>query len=351
MTSVYKVNVGLVIASLHGPQHCVLVHLYFQETSVTLVSITLGIQITCYNHFSTESVSMSYTGNGYAHYTLTEEGTRQRRQTEEGGETRSTYNDIISFSLRTTYTDGLLFAMYDKTESEYLYITVSLPKHEQMVCMHDLNALYPSFLQLELGEVVLYLNLGESTETSISIPGPHPLNDSLRHSVVVERSGHYLNLTVDSISLQHTLPLDTPLTLDIHTSEIYTGGSPYIPITSWFIGCLQDVRINRLSLPTVDENEIASVTYEGVGDNDAGITEGCSLSPCYRNPCGSEGICVESSNDSYQCLCSSGQIVTTTCPQSQEEVEFIPYVIAAAILAVLVTVSIFITIGKSGNTL
>ena len=172
---------------------------------------------------------------------------------------------------------------------------------------------------------------------------------------MVERSGHNLNLTLDSISLQHTLPQDTPLTLDIHTSEIYTGGSTYTNITSWFTGCLQDVRINRLSLPTVDENEIASVVYEGVGDNDAGITEGCSLSPCFDNPCGSEGTCVEISNSSYQCLCFSGEIVTTTCPRSQEEIEFIPYVITAAILVVLVTVLIFSTVGKYiyiyGNTL
>ena len=113
---------GLVNAFLHGPQSYVLAHLYLQEISVTLVSRLLNHMLAIIIIIlHTESGSMSYTGNGYAQYTLTEEGIRHRRQI---GETRSTYNDIISFSLRTTYTDGLLFAMYDKTESEYLYITV-----------------------------------------------------------------------------------------------------------------------------------------------------------------------------------------------------------------------------------
>ena len=66
---------------------------------------------------------MSYTGSGYAHYTLTEEGARQRRQT--GGELRSTYEDSVSLNLHTTYDNGHLFSMYDKAASEYLYIAVS----------------------------------------------------------------------------------------------------------------------------------------------------------------------------------------------------------------------------------
>ena len=64
---------------------------------------------------STESSSLSFTGSGYAHYTLTE--------TER--DVRSTYSDRVSLSLRTTGSEGLLFSMYDKTASEYLYIAVS----------------------------------------------------------------------------------------------------------------------------------------------------------------------------------------------------------------------------------
>ena len=201
-------------------------------------------------------------------------------------------------------------------------------------------------LQLELGEAVLHLNLGESIETTLSLPAPASLNDSLRHTVVVERRGHQLNLSVDSLSTQHTLPPGTPLTLETHTSEIYTGGSPHTPTTSWFTGCLQDIRIDKLSLPTAGENEVASVVYEEVGDGDAGVTEGCSFSPCYQNPCGSGGMCEETANNSYQCLCSNGDTVVTTCPQSQEEVNFIPYVIATAILTALVIVSVTIAISK-----
>ena len=66
---------------------------------------------------------MSYSGSGYAQYTLTEEGVRESRET--GGVLRSTYEDRISLTLRTTHTDGFLFGMYDESEAEYLYIVVS----------------------------------------------------------------------------------------------------------------------------------------------------------------------------------------------------------------------------------
>ena len=75
------------------------------------------------NHtHSAVSPSLTYTGSGYAHYSLTEEGARQRRQA--GGVLRSTYQDVVSLSLRTTHTDGSLFHMQDSSGSEYLYIQV-----------------------------------------------------------------------------------------------------------------------------------------------------------------------------------------------------------------------------------
>ena len=75
------------------------------------------------NHtHSAVSLSLTYTGSGYAHYSLTEEGARQRRQA--GGVLRSTYRDVVSLSLRTTHTDGSLFHMQDSSGSEYLYIQV-----------------------------------------------------------------------------------------------------------------------------------------------------------------------------------------------------------------------------------
>ena len=70
----------------------------------------------------TEPPSLSYTGSGYAHYTLTEEGSRQSRQVEEG--LRSTYEDTVSLSLRTTHSDGVLFSMHDKAGSDFLIIEV-----------------------------------------------------------------------------------------------------------------------------------------------------------------------------------------------------------------------------------
>ena len=76
---------------------------------------------TNHTHYAV-SPSLTYTGSGYTHYSLTEEGARQRRQA--GGVLRSTYQDVVSLSLHTTHTDGSLFHMQDSSGSEYLYIQV-----------------------------------------------------------------------------------------------------------------------------------------------------------------------------------------------------------------------------------
>ena len=198
--------------------------------------------------------------------------------------------------------------------------------------------------QLESGQVVLHLNLGDGQETVLVGPGPQ-LNDSQRHSVTVARRGQHLNLSVDSTALQHSLPLGTSLTLETDSSEIYTGGSPYT--TSWFVGCLQDVRLDHFTLPTLDSNDFASVVYEGLqADSHSGITEGCTLSPCYLNPCGSGGVCEEMDNSSYQCLCSSGERTTTVCPRAREEFQYMVHVIGAGVLAVLLVVFSVTVVGE-----
>ena len=128
----------------------------------------------------------------------------------------------------------------------------------------------------------------------------HLINDSQRHSVTVARTGLDLTLTVDSHTLQLSLAYGTPLTLEIDSSEIYTGGSPYA--TTSFEGCLQDVRIDQFDLPTSGSNSFASVEFEGSEDGLTSITAGCNLSPCFPSPCGS-GVCEEMNNSSFQCVC------------------------------------------------
>ena len=70
--------------------------------------------------------SLSFFGSGYARYALTEEGLRLRRQT--GGQLRSSYEDTVSLSLRTTLPYGFLFGMYSEDGAEYLYIVVRFEK-------------------------------------------------------------------------------------------------------------------------------------------------------------------------------------------------------------------------------
>ena len=203
-------------------------------------------------------------------------------------------------------------------------------------------------LQLESGQVVVHLSLSEETvETKLTLPTPL-LSDSESHSLVFHRRGGHLDLSVDSNTTSLSLPPGTPLTLETLSSEIYTGGSPFVPASSWFTGCLQDVRINRVTLPTSSAgNEFASVLYEGSGEGGHGVTKGCSLSPCYLDPCGGGGVCEETSNGSYQCLCSGRETVSgRPCPHEQEMVQFLPYVIAGGSVFVMVVVA---TVGLCGK--
>ena len=193
--------------------------------------------------------------------------------------------------------------------------------------------------QLESGQVELHLNLGSGQET-VLVASEHLINDSQRHSVTVARTGLDLTLTVDSHTLQHSLAYGTPLTLEIDSSEIYTGGSPYA--TTSFVGCLQDVRIDQFDLPTSGSNSFASVAFEGSEDGLTSITAGCNLSPCFPSPCGS-GVCEEMNNSSFQCVCSNGVRMASICPQPQDKFQYTPYIIGGAVLGVLL-VFFFITV-------
>ena len=208
-------------------------------------------------------------------------------------------------------------------------------------------------LQLESGQIVLHIRLDRDVdETVLAVPS-QDLSDSLAHTVALHRSGAHLNLSLDSnITLHHSLPLASPLTLETLTSEIYTGGSPFIPASSWFTGCLQDVRIGHVTLPTTSAgNNFASVVYEG--GEEPGVTEGCSFSPCYFNPCGSAGVCEETSSDSYECICSDGgQRVAGPCPQPEgQAVNLLPYIISAVIVALLVATVCVSLIGECQATI
>ena len=189
--------------------------------------------------------------------------------------------------------------------------------------------------------MVLHLNLGDGQETVHVGPGPQ-LHDSQRHSVTVVHRGRELNISVDSTTFPHSLPLGTSLTLETLPSEIYTGGSPYT--ASRFVGCLQDVRLDHFTLPTLDSNDFASVVYEASQqESDSGITQGCTLSPCYMNPCGSGGVCEELDTSNYQCVCSGGKRTSTECPRAQK---YIAYIIGAGVLAVLVVVFAVSAVGE-----
>ena len=200
----------------------------------------------------------------------------------------------------------------------------------------SVNLSIPFLTQLESGEVGLHLDLGSGQE-SVFASGHH-LNDSQRHNVSVTRSGLDVTLTVDSYTTQYTLS-SSELTLEIDSAEIYTGGSPYT--SSGFTGCLQDVRLNQFSLPTSGSNRFASVTIEG----GTGVIEGCSLGPCFPHPCGS-GLCEETSDTSYECVCPDGSRRLSECPDTVQQSDNLAYIVGGSVLGFLLVLSLVTISGE-----
>ena len=156
--------------------------------------------------------------------------------------------------------------------------------------------------QLESGEVVYHINIS-SVEETVRASGI-PVGDVRWHMVDVLRSGLAVSLTIDSNStFQHTLA-GNALILNIDASQIYAGGTPVNDdISNGYTGCLQDIRLDQFVLPTSGSNDFASVTFGG----SSGIIQGCTVGPCFTNPCGS-GNCTELGGTSFACNCSDGTV-------------------------------------------
>lgn len=176
------------------------------------------------------------------------------------------------------------------------------------------------------------INIGSSMETFSQ--SSLPLSDAEWHYISISRTGLSLVITVDGDTAQHTLSgLQT--TLEYNNNDIYVAGRPAADgsggISEGYQGCIQDVRLQQLVLPTAGSNGVASVTYVGGGPED-----GCSLGPCFPNPCNT-GNCSETTGNGYQCLCPNGQVQSTPCSQ---EISLTTIIVIAACLAVLVAILI-----------
>ena len=191
--------------------------------------------------------------------------------------------------------------------------------------------------QLSSGHVIYSVNVGESTE-SLTIATDY--KHSTWHSISIQRTGHNVLLSYDSIILSHTLS-GSQLTLEYLSSDVFAAGRPDAErsVTDGFNGCLQDIRLNQRPLPTSGTNDIASVLF--VGDEPE---SGCTVGPCYPNPCGT-GNCTEIASNRYQCICPNGDTQTSACESDRGSFSFEVFVIAIAMTIFIIVLAIVACIG------
>ena len=205
---------------------------------------------------------------------------------------------------------------------------------------------------MEGGNLVYHINLG-SGEESISIT-TQQVNDAEWHTFTIERTALSLSLFLDgNFNLTHTLS-STNLTLDIDPSLIYAGGFPSstsesddMVISNPYTGCLEDIRIDGNTLPTVGSNEFASVLFLG----SAPISYNCALRACSPNPCGEGANCTELGSSGYRCMCSNGHMtVSEPCPAPVPPPTFRLLIIAAPIVGGVILCVIITLLGELMNT-
>ena len=209
-------------------------------------------------------------------------------------------------------------------------------------CMYLNNCVSP--LQLEGGNLVYRINLGDREE-SVAMTTSQ-VNDALWHVFTADRIALSLSLSLDSTSLNHTLS-SANLTLDIDPSQVYAGGFPMPEsndiITNAYLGCLEDIRINRHTLPTSGSNEFASVTFSGSSP----ISYRCALRACSPNPCGEGANCTEVGSTGYRCQCSDGSVTQTRpCPTPTPPPSFRLVIVVAPILGGVILCAIVTLLGE-----
>lgn len=254
---------------------------------------------------------------------------------------RSSLIDELSFRFRTELRQGILFYIGQVDRS-----TSSDDNEEEDV--RDFM-----FLQLQDEDTIsFHINLG-SREEMVNFPDT-AVSDSRWHLVTVQRSVLDLQLGLDNLTITHTLGGDQ-LYLDVGYSEFYAGGVPATiseqndTTTSFFTGCLEDIRLDQNILPTSGTNSFAMATYRGVeSSSSSSVTLGCALRGCFPDPC-QGGECAERGETEFVCTCSDGSVLQSM--PCSEPVTVTPYLLVAIACAVLGGLVLFLIIAIIGKCL
>ena len=166
------------------------------------------------------------------------------------------------------------------------------------------------------------------------------LHNGVWHNVSITRTGLSVQLIVDNVVLNHTHS-DPHFTLEYTSNNLYVAGRPDNngAVTEGYNGCVQDIRLDYISLPISGSNSYVNVSY--VGDNPE---KGCQVGPCWPNPCHT-GNCSEITTDVYLCTCPNGETRTSPCEPDRGNVPFGPIAITIAMAVFIVILLTVLIIG------
>lgn len=150
------------------------------------------------------------------------------------------------------------------------------------------------------------------------------VSDGLWHEVKLERKGNSAHVSIDGKHIAHGSAPGTNDILNLVSDDIYLGAEVrqhptilgYDAVQRGFSGCMDDVRINSVSVPL----HMSGVSSVAVLKRFANVEFSCDaakvLTPpgvCGSQPCLNGGTCKDLGGDNYKCLCYEKRYTGHSC--------------------------------------
>ncbi|XP_076646631.1 FAT atypical cadherin kugelei isoform X8 [Halictus rubicundus] len=222
--------------------------------------------------------SISFSGKSYARYKIVKTLVRQ------------TIEDRLSLSLRVRTVQLTGNLMYAAGKVDY------------------------NVLEVVNGVVQYKFDLG-SGEGLVRVSSVY-VSDGQWHEVQLERESNSARLTVDGKHVAHGSAPGSNDILNLQSDDLYLGAEvrqhPTIlgfeDVQRGFIGCMDDVRIARVSVPL----HMSGASSVAVLKRFANVEFSCDATTvlvppgiCGSQPCQNGGTCKDSGGDTYECQCHS----------------------------------------------
>ncbi|GLH14886.1 Fat-like cadherin-related tumor suppressor homolog [Gryllus bimaculatus] len=188
-----------------------------------------------------------------------------------------------------------------------------------------------NILEVENGVVQYRFDLG-SGEGLVRV-GSAYVSDGQWHEIQLERDGNSAKLVVDGKHVAHGSAPGNNGILNLQSTDIYLGAEVhqhptvlgYEDIQRGFFGCMDDVRIARVSVPLHMSGASSVAVLKRFANVEFNCDPSTVLIPpgvCGSQPCLNGGTCIDNGGDDYDCTChprftgSSCEIDTDPCASS-----------------------------------